>query len=274
MDEYKKVTEATSFIKSRTDMVPQVGIVLGTGLSGLTDKFENKVVIPYEEIPHFPLSTVESHSGNLVVGNIKDKTVVAMEGRFHLYEGYTAQQIAFPIRVMKHLGIKALFESNASGGLNPMFSNGDLVIISDQINLTGHSPLVGVNDERFGARFPDMSEPYDAGIINTAEKIALEEKIPLKKGVLLGLLGPNLETKAEYRFLKLIGADMVCMSTVIEVIAGIHLGLKIFGVSVITDMCLPDALKPVTLNEIISIANKVEPELTKLFLRIIMDYRF
>ena len=270
MDEFLKVKEAVDFIKGKTVTVPVAGIILGTGLGKLADNIKDAVSIPYEEIPHFPVATVEEHPGNLIIGSIGGINVVAMQGRMHLYEGYTPLQIAFPIRVMKFLGIKVLFESNAAGGLNPLFSRGDIVIISDQINLTGVNPLAGFNDERFGPRFPDMSEVYDPDIIKLAEELALKEKIPLKKGVLVGLLGPNLETKAEYRFLRLIGADMVCMSTISEVIAGIHLGLKIFGVSVITDICLPDALKPVSINEIIKVANSVEPKLTKLLEEIII----
>lgn len=270
MKEWDKVGQAVEFIKKQTDVVPEVGIILGTGLGEFGNTIENPVVIPYREIPNFPVSTVESHQGNLIIGKIGERNIVAMQGRFHLYEGYHPVQIAFPIRVMKQLGITTLFESNAAGGLNPLFERGDLVIITDHINLTGMNPLVGENDERFGPRFPDMSSPYTPELIKTAEEIALEEKIKVKKGVLVGLLGPNLETKAEYRFLKLIGADMVCMSTVAEVIAAVHLGLNVFGVSVITDMCLPDALKPVSLEEIIEIANSAEPKLTKLFKNIII----
>ncbi|MCS7181325.1 MAG: purine-nucleoside phosphorylase [bacterium] len=270
MKEFEKVMEAVKFIESKVDIKPEIGIILGTGLSGLGEKIENKVIIPYKEIPHFPLSTVETHLGNLVFGKIGNKNVMAMQGRFHLYEGYSPSQVVFPIRVMKFLGINILIESNAAGGLNPLFNKGDLVLIVDHINLTGQNPLVGENDERFGPRFPDMSSPYSPDLIKVTEDVAIEEKIPLKKGVLVGLLGPNLETKAEYRFLKSIGADMVCMSTVIEVIAGVHLGLKILGISVITDMCLPDALKPVSFEEIVEVANSAEPRLTKIIEKVII----
>lgn len=269
--EFEKVQEAVEFIRSKTGVSPKTGIILGTGLDRFADKIKNSITIPYKEIPHFPVSTVEGHPGNLVIGSIGDKKVVAMQGRFHLYEGYTGIQIAFPIRVMRILGVRTLLESNAAGGLNPLFSKGDLVIITDHINLMGENPLRGDNDERFGVRFPDMSKPYNAGLIETAEKIALEERIQLQKGVMVGMQGPSLETPAEYRFLRLIGADMVCMSTVPEVIAAVHLGLKVFGVSVITDMCLPDALVTVTLEEIIQIANGAEPKLTKLMERIIIS---
>lgn len=271
MGEFEKVQAASEFIKSRTDVSPETGIILGTGLDKLADKIRDSIVIPYEEIPNFPVSTLEAHPGNLVIGKIRDKKVVAMQGRFHCYEGYTSLQIAFPIRVMKFLGVRTLLESNAAGGLNPLFSRGDLVIITDHINLMGENPLTGPNDERFGVRFPDMSRVYDAGLVKTAEKISVEERIPVKKGVLAGLAGPSLETPAEYRFLRLIGADMVCMSTVPEVIAAAHLGLKVFGISVITDMCLPDALVPVSLEEIIKIANAAEPKLTKLIESIIIS---
>jgi len=270
MKEFEKVQAAVEFIRGRTEISPGTGIILGTGLDRFADRIKDAVVIHYEEIPNFPVSTLEAHPGNLITGRIGNKKVVAMQGRFHLYEGYAAVQIAFPIRVMKALGVRTLLESNAAGGLNPMFSRGDLVIISDQINLMGANPLTGHNDQRFGVRFSDMSKPYDAGLMAAAEKISLEERIPVKKGVLVGLQGPSLETPAEYRFLRLTGADMVCMSTVPEVIAAVHLGLKVFGVSVITDMCLPDALVPVTLGEIIRIANAAEPKLTRLMESIIM----
>jgi purine-nucleoside phosphorylase len=271
MGEYEKVQEALRFIKSKTALSPEIGIILGTGLNKMADKIVDSVSIPYEDIPNFPVSTLKEHPGNLVIGKIGGKGVVAMEGRFHIYEGYNSLQIAFPIRVMKFLGIHTLLESNAAGGLNPLFYRGDLVIITDHINLMGENPLTGINDERFGIRFPDMSNPYDTGLIKMAEKISLEEQIVTKKGVLVGLPGPNLETRAEYRFLRLIGSDMVSMSTVPEVIAAVHLGLKVFGVSVITDMCLPDNLVPVSLKEIIEIANAAEPKLTKLIERIIID---
>jgi len=272
MSEWEKVNKAVEYIRSKSKVVPEIGIILGTGLGEFGKTIEDVTVIPYKNIPDFPVSTVESHEGNLLIGKIGNKNVVAMQGRFHLYEGYSAVQISFPIRVMKQLGIKTLFESNASGGLNPLFERGDIVIITDHINLTGYNPLVGENDERFGPRFPDMSNPYSKNLIELAEDIAIENKIKIKKGVLVGLLGPNLETKAEYRFLRLIGADMVCMSTVVEVIAAVHLGLNVFGVSVITDMGLPDALKPLTFDEIVEIANSSEPKLTKLFKNIIINY--
>ncbi|HOK56400.1 MAG TPA: purine-nucleoside phosphorylase [bacterium] len=271
MKEFEKAKEAAEFIRSKIKVKPDIGIILGTGLGALAEKIEESIIIPYKEIPYFPMSTVETHLGNLVIGKIGNKNVVAMQGRFHLYEGYTPYQVVFPIRVMKLLGINILIESNAAGGLNPLYKKGDIVIIVDHINLTGQNPLVGENDERFGPRFPDMFSPYSPDLIEIAEKVGIEEKIPLKKGVLVGLLGPNFETKAEYRFLRSIGADMVCMSTVIEVIAAVHLGLKILGLSVITDMCLPDALKPVSFEEIVEVANSAEPKLTKIVEKVIIN---
>jgi len=270
VNEWEKVQESVKLIREKTEIVPEIGIILGTGLSPLGEKIIEKVVIPYQEIPHFPVSTVESHLGNLVICKLGGKNVCAMQGRFHLYEGYHPLQIAFPVRVMKFLGAKILIESNAAGGLNPLFKPGDLVIIVDHINLMGENPLIGPNDERFGVRFPDMSEVYDNQLIKLAEEVALENKISVKKGVLVGLKGPNLETRAEYRFLRLIGADMVCMSTVPEVIAAVHLGLKVFGISVITDMCLPDALKPATFEEILKVASSSEPLLTELVEKLII----
>jgi purine-nucleoside phosphorylase len=228
-------------------------------------------IIPYSSIPYFPVSTVEGHAGNLISGKIKNKQILAFQGRFHLYEGYSASEIALPIRVLRFLGAKILLESNAAGGMNPLFKAGNLVIIVDHINLTGHNPLIGENFEEIGVRFPDMSNPYDPEMIDLAEKIAIEEKIPVKKGVLVGLTGPNLETKAEYRFLKGIGADMVCMSTVVEVIAAVHAGLRVFGISVISDMCLPDALKVATFEEILATASYAEPLLTSLMENIIIN---
>jgi len=263
MSEWDKVQQAVRAIRDRTAVVPEIGIILGTGLGPVGEHVREATAIPYEEIPHFPVSTTEGHAGNLIVGTLSGRRVAAMQGRFHLYEGYSPVQIAFPVRVMKALGVSTLVESNAAGGLNPLFAAGDLVVIEDEINLMGANPLVGPNDDRFGVRFPDMGRPYDAGLIAEAEKTALREGIALKKGVLVGLTGPSLETRAEYRFLRAIGADMVCMSTVPEVIAAIHAGLKVFGVSIITDMCLPDALNPASLEDILATAGRAEPDLTR-----------
>lgn len=271
MNELDRIRETVNYLKSEIDLVPEIGIILGTGLGKFAEKIKTEKVIPYNSIPNFPVSTVAGHAGNLISGTIGNKKVLAFQGRFHLYEGYSAREIALPIRALKFLGARILIESNAAGGLNPLFKTGDIVIISDHINLTGHNPLIGENFEEIGARFPDMSQPYDQKIIELAEKIALERKIPLKKGVLVGLTGPNLETRAEYRFLRAIGADMVCMSTVVEVIAAVHAGLRVFGLSVISDMCLPDALKVATFEEILAAASSAEPFLTELVENIIIN---
>jgi len=271
MNELEKVKESVGFLKTKIQKTPEIGIILGTGLGKFAEKIEVEQIIPYSSIPYFPVSTVEGHAGNLISGKIKNKQILAFQGRFHLYEGYSASEIALPIRVLRFLGAKILLESNAAGGMNPLFKAGNLVIIVDHINLTGHNPLIGENFEEIGVRFPDMSNPYDPEMIDLAEKIAIEEKIPVKKGVLVGLTGPNLETKAEYRFLKGIGADMVCMSTVVEVIAAVHAGLRVFGISVISDMCLPDALKVATFEEIFVTASYAEPLLTSLMENIIIN---
>ncbi|MCX7705736.1 MAG: purine-nucleoside phosphorylase, partial [bacterium] len=271
MSELEKIKESVKYLKSKIDLTPEIGIILGTGLGKFADKIDKEQVIPYSSIPNFPISTVEGHAGNLIFGRIKNKNIVAFQGRFHLYEGYSAKEIALPIRVVKFLGAKILIESNAAGGLNPLFKTGDIVVITDHINLTCHNPLIGENYEEIGVRFPDMSQPYDEKLIELAERIALERKIPLKKGVLVGLTGPNLETKAEYRFLRAIGADMVCMSTVVEVIAAVHAGLRVFGLSVISDMCLPDALKVATFEEILAAATSAEPFLTDVVENVILN---
>ena len=217
--------------------------------------------IPYPEIPHFPRSTVESHKGQLVCGQLAGHSVMAMEGRFHLYEGYSPWQVTFPIRVMKELGCRLLIVSNAAGGLNPLHEKGDLIVIEDHINLMGLNPLIGPNDERLGPRFPDMIEPYDRGLQDLALEVALEQNIVAHRGVYVAVVGPNLETRAEYRFLRGIGADVVGMSTVPEVLVAVHAGLKVLGFSIVTDMCLPDALQPVRIEEIIAVANEAEAKL-------------
>ncbi len=265
----KQVNETVEFIRKHTTATPEIGIVLGTGLGELADEIDKDVVLSYEDIPHFPVSTVEFHAGHLIFGKISGKTVVAMQGRFHYYEGYTMQQITFPIRVMKFLGVKTLMISNACGGMNTQYRKGDLMIMEDHINLLGDNPLIGVNDPELGPRFPDMSEPYSKRLIALAEEIALEEKIRIQKGVYVAVPGPNLETRAEYRFLKTIGADVVGMSTVPENIAACHMGMEAFGISVITDECFPDALEPVNVEEIISTANEAQPRLTLLMKRLV-----
>ncbi len=265
----RQIQEAVDVLKNKTAVTPKIGIILGTGLGGLAEEIEREAVVPYEEIPHFPLSTVESHAGRLIFGHLSGKPVMAMQGRFHYYEGYTMQQITFPVRVMKAMGCHTLIVSNACGGMNPNFTPGDIMIIADHINLLGDNPLIGPNDDELGPRFPDMSEPYTKSLIELAEKVALEEKIKIQKGVYVAVAGPNLETRAEYRFLRTIGADVVGMSTVPEVIVAVHGGMNVLGLSVITDACLPDALEPVNIQEILRIAAEAEPKLTLLMKRVV-----
>ena len=264
-----KIKEAVKFIQSKTDVEPKIGVILGTGLGGFAKSIDIKNTIHYKDIPHFPVSTVDSHAGEFLCGNVAGKPIVAMQGRFHYYEGYTLEQVTFPVRIMKALGIDILIVSNAAGGLNPLYNKGDLVIINDHINFMGVNPLIGPNDDDLGPRFPDMCEPYNRDLIAQAEEAALEEKIDIKKGTYIGVTGPCLETAAEYRFMHLIGADLVGMSTIPEVIVGVHAGLKIFGISCVTDLCLPDALKPVDIKEIIETANNAEPKLNKVIARLI-----
>jgi purine-nucleoside phosphorylase len=258
------INEAASFIRTKTKLTPEIGIILGTGLGSLADGIEIEAKVDYGTIPHFPVSTVESHAGRLLFGRLKGKAVVAMQGRFHYYEGYTMQQVTFPVRVMKELEIKTLIVSNACGGLNPLFNRGDIMIITDHINLLGDNPLIGPNDDSIGDRFPDMYNCYDKELVKLAESVALEQKISAKKGVYVAVSGPNLETAAEYRFLRGIGADVVGMSTVPEVIAARHQKTKVLAFSIITDMGLPDSLGPCLLGEIIETANKAEPKLREL----------
>lgn len=265
----KKIEESLVVIRSKfTEKIP-IGIVLGTGLGGLVKEIEIEHEINYQDIPHFPLSTVESHSGKLILGKIGGKNVVAMQGRFHFYEGYSMQQITYPIRVMKLLGVETLLVSNACGGMNPIYSRGDIMIMNDHINLLGDNPLIGKNEDELGPRFPDMSEPYDLNLIELAEKIALENSLKLQKGVYIAVAGPNLETKAEYRFLRATGADVVGMSTVPENIVANHMGMKVLGMSIITDECFPDSLKPVNVQEIIRTAMEAEPKMTLIMKEVI-----
>ena len=258
------IDEAAAMVRSRFDERPDVAVVLGTGLGRLASDIEARAVIEYADIPGFPLSTVESHSGRLLCGTLGGKTVVAMQGRFHRYEGYSLQQVTFPIRVLRALGADTLIVSNACGGLNPLWSAGDVMLIADHINLLGDSPLIGPNDDRLGPRFPDLSAPYDSALRQLARGVAADKKITLREGVYVAVAGPNLETRAEYRFLRAIGADVVGMSTVPEVIVAIHAGMRVLGLSIITDMCLPDALEPATVERIIAVANRAEPMLTEL----------
>lgn len=258
----RNISEAVAFLRTKTKAKPPIGIILGTGLGGLAKEIRKELVVEYEKIPHFPISTVESHHGKLIFGTLAGKKVVAMQGRFHYYEGYTLQQVTFPVRVMKFLGVHTLLISNAAGALNPLFRKGDVMLMVDHINLLGDNPLIGPNDDTLGPRFPDMSEPYSRALIELAENTALDLKIKLQKGVYVAMQGPNLETRAEYRFLRTIGADAVGMSTVPETIVAVHMGMRVLGFSILTDECFPDALKPVTIQEVIAVANKAEPKMT------------
>ncbi|HYV90683.1 MAG TPA: purine-nucleoside phosphorylase [Chitinophagales bacterium] len=265
----QQIHEVVSFLKHKGIDAPHVGIILGTGLGNLATRIEKQVEMDYADIPLFPLSTVEFHKGKLIYGHLAGKKVVAMQGRFHSFEGYTMQQITFPVRVMKLLGVKYLLISNAAGSMNPLMKNGSLMVIDDHINLQPVNPLTGENDEQLGPRFPDMSQPYDASLIEKIEKIAEEMNLPLHKGVYVAVQGPNLETRAEYRFLRTIGADAVGMSTVPEVIVANHMSLPVAAVSVITDECDPDNLKPINIDEIVAIAGKAEMHLSALFEKLI-----
>ena len=264
LDLKPKIDEAVSFIQSQWSVKPRAGVVLGTGLGPLAEQIEVEASIEYEEIPHFAVSTALSHRGRLVCGTLAGLPIVAMEGRFHMYEGYPLKQITLPVRVMKALGADLLVVSNACGGLNPNYQCGDIMMIEDHINLMGDNPLIGINDDDLGPRFPDMCEPYCHKLIDRALTIARKEDIVAHKGVFVAVAGPNLETRAEYRFLRTIGADVVGMSTVPEVIVAVHSSTRVVGFSVITDMCLADALKPADVNEIVAIANEAAPRLTKL----------
>jgi purine-nucleoside phosphorylase len=258
----QQLADTIPFIRKHTKSQPEIGIILGTGLGGLAKEIEIEVALDYEHLPHFPVSTVEFHAGKLIFGKLAQKPVVAMQGRFHFYEGYSMKQITYPVRVMKELGVKTLLISNACGGMNPVYRAGDLMIMEDHINLLGDNPLIGVNDPDLGPRFPDMSEPYSRKLIQMAEEIALEKGIKVQRGVYVAVAGPNLETRAEYRFLRTIGADVVGMSTIPECIVANHAGMQVLGLSVVTDECFPDALKPAKIEEIIETANRTEPKLT------------
>jgi purine-nucleoside phosphorylase len=265
----EQVEAAAARLRAASARPPRVGLILGTGLGSLSEKMEVEVAVPYRDIPHFPVSTVESHAGELLFGRIGGVDCAVMSGRVHLYEGYTMKQVTFPVRVLRALGATSLIVSNAVGGLNPSFSLGDLFLTVDHINLMGDNPLIGPNDETLGPRFPDMSEPYDLSLCALAERIALEERIVLRKGIFVAVAGPNLETRAEYRFLRLIGADVVGMSLIPETLVAVHAGMKVLALSVITDMGLPDALEPVNIDRILRIAAQAEPRLTRLVVRVL-----
>ena len=262
--EMARLREAVAAVREAGGTRPRVGIVLGTGLGGLAEAIEAEVSIPYEDLPHFPVSTVESHRGKLLLGTLEGVPVVAMQGRFHRYEGYAPAQIAFPIRVMKLLGADTLIVSAACGGMNPLWGPGDLVLLDDHINFMGDGPLTGPNLDELGPRFPDMSAPYDPGLQKAAAAVAMAEGIVLRRGVYVAVTGPQLETRAEYRMLRAMGADVVGMSTVPEVIAARHMGLRVLAVTVITDQCLPDALEEADVPTIIATAQAAEPRLARL----------
>lgn len=269
---YQTIHETVTYINQKTNQFqPEIGIVLGTGLGGLVQEMAVEFSLMYSNIPNFPISTLEFHSGKLIFGMLNGKKVVAMQGRLHYYEGYTMQQITFPIRVMKALGIQTLFISNAAGSLNPAFKKGDLMIISDHINLQPESPLRGRNDGDMGPRFPDMSQPYRRNLIEKAIRIATQEQITCHQGVYVAVTGPNLETKAEYKYLRIIGGDAVGMSTVPEVIVANHMDLPVFAISVLTDEGFPEELKPVSLEEIIATANEAEPLMTRILGQLILN---
>jgi purine-nucleoside phosphorylase len=270
---FEKVEAAVAYIRQRWPGSAHAGIILGTGLGSLVKHINEEASLEYEEIPHFPKSTATGHRGRLVCGKLAGLPVVAMEGRFHMYEGYDLKSITLPVRVMKALGAKLLVVSNACGGMNPHYKCGDIMLIDDHINLLGANPLIGINDDRLGPRFPDMCEPYDQQLIERALEVARRENFVAHKGVFVAVPGPNLETRAEYRFLRMIGADVVGMSTVPEVIVAVHAGLKVVGFSIITDMCLPDALEPADVPKIIATAAAAEPKLTKLVLGVLAGER-
>ena len=261
---FDRVRQAADVVRGRSPLQPEVAIILGTGLGGLAREIEVEAEIAYGDIPGVPLSTVETHAGRLLLGRLGGRAVVAMQGRFHLYEGYDLRQVTFPVRVMRALGAATLVVSNACGGMHPLWAPGDLVLLTDHINLLGDNPLAGPNDERLGPRFPDMSAPYDPALRELARRTAAELGIVLREGVYVAVAGPNLETRAEYRMLRALGADVVGMSTVPEVIVAVHQGMRVLGISIITDQCLPDALEPADIDRIIATAGRAEPQLTRL----------
>lgn len=265
----RQIYEALEFIRLRCSSRPQVGIVLGSGLGSFANEIKSEFEIPYNEIPHFPVSTVEGHSGKLVFGELSGRKVVAMAGRFHYYEGYSAQEVVFPVRVLKFLGVKTLIVSNAAGGLNTSYKVGDLMIIKDHISLFTVNPLIGENEKDLGPRFPDMSEPYNKALIEEVKQIAHDNKIEIKEGIYVGVTGPTFETRAEYKMLHSLGGDAVGMSTVQEVIAAIHMGLRVFAMSVITDVGIREEANTITHHEVLQAAKDAEPKMTLIFKQLI-----
>jgi len=268
---HSQINEAVDAVRKRWSGRPRVGVILGTGLGSVAGEIQPEATLDYTAIPHFPQATAISHAGQLVCGRLGGQTIVAMEGRFHAYEGYTHRQITFPVRVMRALGCEVLLASNACGGMNPHYARGDIVVIVDHINLMNGNPLVGPNDERLGPRFPDMSCPYDPALVESALAVARREDFAAHKGIYAAVTGPNLETRAEYRFLRAIGADVVGMSTVPEVIVAVHAGMRVLGLSVVTDLCLPDALQPTGIDEILAVAAQAEPKLRKIVLGVLAN---
>lgn len=270
---FDQIEKSVAYLRSQWSDSPQVGMILGTGLGSLVEQIDVDVAIDYEDVPHFPRSTATSHCGRLVCGTLQGVKVMAMEGRVHAYEGHPQKSITLPVRVMKAMGAELMIVSNAVGGLNPNYRCGDVMVIEDHINLMDGNPLIGINDDRLGPRFPDMSQPYEPQMIDVALRIARRNDFAAHKGVLVSVTGPNLETRAEYRYLRLIGADVVGMSTIPEVITAVHCGLPVVGFSVVTDMCLPDALEPANVDKIIATANAAEPKLRALVLGILDQMR-
>ncbi len=264
-----KIEEAAAAIRSRTSVRPAIGIILGTGLGEFAEAMKVESVVPYAEIPNFPHSTVESHAGELLLGTLSGKSVAIMKGRVHYYEGYSMQQVGFPTRVLKAIGCRTLIITNACGGMNPDMAPGTIVVTTDHINLMGDNPLIGPNDDALGPRFPDMSEPYSRELVALAEAVALDLKEPLQRGVFVGVAGPNLETAAEYRFLRWIGADVVGMSLVPENIVAVHGGQRVLSFNVVTDRCLPDDLHPVDLASVLEVAGRTAPRLSRLVAEIV-----
>lgn len=269
---WDQVQETVSYIKNKTNFIPEYGVILGSGLGSFTEDLQIAFTLPYDAIPNFPVSTVQGHKGALVFGTIGDKQVVAMQGRFHFYEGYSMKEVTFPVRVLKYLGITKLIVSNASGGVNPKYKVGSIVLIKDHINMAPEHPLRGKNDERFGPRFVNMSEPYSKNMIAKAKSIALDLNIEVHDGIYLGLQGPTFETLAEYRMVKILGADCVGMSTVPEVIVARHMALETFGISVITDMGDEESITTISHDEVLDAANKAEPNVRRLIRELILNY--
>lgn len=264
-----RIEEAAAAVRARTKLAPRAGVVLGTGLGDFADALELETVVPFAEIPHFPVSTVESHAGELHLGRLAGRPVAVLKGRVHYYEGYAMREVAFPVRVLRALGCGTLVVTNAVGGMNPDMTPGSIVVTTDHINLMGDNPLIGPNDDELGPRFPDMSEPYARSLVVLAERVALELRIPLQRGVLVAVPGPNLETAAEYRFLRWIGADIVGMSLVPETLAAMHGGQRVLALNVVTDACLPDALRPTAIPEILAVAGRTAPVLIRLVTEVI-----